>query len=44
MGVITLPMVVLVDDKGQVVNSGLQVPEVEGELAKLLAARVANAK
>jgi len=42
MGVITLPMVVLVDDKGQVVNANLQVPEVESELAKVLAARVAN--
>jgi thiol-disulfide isomerase/thioredoxin len=44
MGVITLPMIVLVDDKGLVVNSNLQVAEVEDELAKLLAARVANAK
>jgi hypothetical protein len=37
-------MLVLVDDKGQVVSTTLQIPEVEGELAKLLAARVANAK
>jgi hypothetical protein len=44
MGVITVPMLVLVDDKGQVVSTTLQIPEVEGELAKLLAARVANAK
>jgi hypothetical protein len=44
MGVITLPMLVLVDDEGKVVSTDLQTPEVEGELAKLLAARVANAK
>ena len=44
MGVITLPMVILVNDKGEVVTSDLQVPEIEDELAKLLAERVANAK
>jgi hypothetical protein len=44
MGLITLPMLVLVNDKGEVVTSDLQVPELEAELAKLLAARVANAK
>jgi hypothetical protein len=44
MGVITLPMLVLVDEKGLVVNTNLQVAEVEDDLAKLLAARVANAK
>lgn len=44
LGVITLPMVILVNDKGEVVNADLQVPEVEDELAKLLAQRVANAK
>jgi hypothetical protein len=44
MGIITLPMVILVNDKGEVVTSDLQVPEIEDELAKLLAERVANAK
>jgi thiol-disulfide isomerase/thioredoxin len=44
MGLITLPMLILVNDKGEVVSSDLQMPEVEGELAKVLAARVANAK
>jgi thiol-disulfide isomerase/thioredoxin len=44
MGLITLPMLVLVNDKGEVVSSDLQMPEVEGELAKVLAERVANAK
>jgi thiol-disulfide isomerase/thioredoxin len=43
MGVITVPMAVLVNDKGEMVSADLQIPEVEGELAKLLAARVANA-
>jgi thiol-disulfide isomerase/thioredoxin len=44
MGVITLPMLVLLNDKGEVVSADLQTPEVEAELAKVLAARVANAK
>jgi thiol-disulfide isomerase/thioredoxin len=44
MGVITLPMIVLVDDKGNVVNANLQLGEVDEELKKLLAERVANAK
>jgi thiol-disulfide isomerase/thioredoxin len=44
MGLITLPMLVLVNDKGEVVTSDLQAPELEAELAKLLAERVANAK
>jgi hypothetical protein len=37
-------MAVLVNDKGEMVSADLQIPEIEGELAKLLAARVANAK
>ena len=44
MGVIMVPMLVLVDGDGKVVSADLQMPEVEGELAKVLAARVANAK
>lgn len=44
LGIITLPMVILVNEKGEVVTSDLQVPEIEDELAKLLAERVANAK
>jgi thiol-disulfide isomerase/thioredoxin len=44
MGVITLPTLVLINDKGDVVSADLQMPEIEAELAKVLAARVANAK
>ncbi|BBO35865.1 redoxin family protein [Lacipirellula parvula] len=42
MGIITLPMTILVDDKGQVVNTNLQVTELEDEIKKLLESRVAN--
>lgn len=44
MGVITSPLMVLVDDKGQVVSANLQAIEVAEQLEKLLDARVANAK
>lgn len=44
MGVITLPMAILIDDKGQVVNTNLQIAELEEEIKKLLESRVANAK
>ena len=44
MGVITIPMAILVDDKGQVVNTNLQIAELEEEIKKLLESRVANAK
>ena len=35
MGVITLPLMVLVDQKGIVVNPNVHVPELDAELAKL---------
>ena len=44
MGVITSPLMVLVDDKGQVANANVQPAELEDELKKLLDGRVANAK
>lgn len=43
MGVITLPMTILVDDKGQVVSTSLQTTELEDEIKKLMESRVANA-
>ena len=43
MGIITLPMTILVDDKGQVVNTNLQITELEDEIKKLMEPRVANA-
>ena len=43
MGVITLPMTILVDDKGQVVSTSLQITELEDEIKKLMESRVANA-
>ncbi len=36
MGVMTLPLMVLVDQKGNVVNQNVHVAELEGELAKLI--------
>jgi peroxiredoxin len=44
MGVITSPLMVLVDDKGQVVSANVQATEVAEQLQKLLDARVAKAK
>ena len=44
MGVITCPLMILVDDKGNVVNANIQGPELDEALTKLLSARVANAK
>jgi peroxiredoxin len=44
MGVITSPLMVLVDDKGQVVSANLQAVEVAEQLEKLLDERVAKAK
>ena len=44
MGVIISPLMILVDDKGQVVNANVQTAELEEELTKLLSSRVANAK
>ena len=43
MGVITLPMSILVDDQGNVVDTNLQVTEIEEEIKKLMESRVANA-
>ncbi|MBL9162067.1 MAG: redoxin domain-containing protein [Planctomycetaceae bacterium] len=43
MGIITLPMTILVDDKGDVVNTNLQITELEDEIKKLMESRVANA-
>lgn len=43
MGVITSPLLMLVDDKGNVVSADVQLMELEGELKKLLSERVANA-
>lgn len=43
MGIITLPMTIVVDDKGQVVNTNLQITELEDEIKKLMESRVANA-
>ena len=43
MGIITLPMTILVDDKGQVVSTNLQITELEDEIKKLMESRVANA-
>jgi peroxiredoxin len=42
MGVITSPLMVLVDDKGQVVNANVQAAELGEQLQKLLDARVAK--
>jgi thiol-disulfide isomerase/thioredoxin len=36
MGVMTLPLMILVDDKGRVVNRNVQAPELEAELKRLL--------
>ena len=44
MGVFTSPLMVLVNDKGQVVSANVQAAEVAEQLQKLLDARVANAK
>lgn len=44
MGVITSPLMLLVDDKGQVVSANIQAVEIAEQLQKLLDARVANAK
>jgi thiol-disulfide isomerase/thioredoxin len=43
LGIITLPMTILVDDKGQVVSTSLQITELEDEIKKLMESRVANA-
>lgn len=46
MGVMTLPLMMLIDQQGNVVNNNIHVAEVEGELAKLIkpaAAGPANA-
>jgi thiol-disulfide isomerase/thioredoxin len=43
MGIITLPMAILVDDKGQVVTTNLQITELEEEIKKLMESRVADA-
>lgn len=44
MGVITLPMLILVNAEGQGVNANIMTGELEPELKKLLAPRVAAAK
>ncbi|MCC6492134.1 MAG: redoxin domain-containing protein [Pirellulales bacterium] len=44
MGVITSPLIMLVDAKGNVVSADVQLMELEGELKKLLSERVANAR
>ena len=36
MGVMTLPLMIMVDQKGNVSNLNVPVPEVESELAKLI--------
>lgn len=36
MGVITLPLVILVDQKGNVANQNLQIAQLDSEIAKLL--------
>ncbi len=38
MGVVTVPLMVLVDPKGKVVNNNIQAAEIEAELRKLLPA------
>ncbi len=45
MGVMTLPLMILVDQKGSVTNANVHVAELEGELAKLIkpSAGTANA-
>ena len=37
MGIILLPTMILIDDKGKVVNRGIHITEVDNELRKLLA-------
>ena len=37
MGIIQLPQMILVDDKGQVVNTNVQTAELAAELKKLIA-------
>jgi hypothetical protein len=44
MGVISLPLMVLVDDKGNAVNANVMTAELEAELKKVLGPRVADAK
>jgi hypothetical protein len=36
MGIILLPTMILIDDKGKVVNRGIHITEVDNELRKLL--------
>jgi len=38
MGIVTVPLIVLVDPQGKVVSSNIQAAEIEAELRKLLAA------
>jgi len=38
MGIVTVPLIVLVDPEGKVVSSNIQAAEIEAELRKLLAA------
>jgi hypothetical protein len=42
MGVITVPLLILVDEKGQGVNANVMTAELETELKKLLGPRVAK--
>jgi hypothetical protein len=42
MGIIQLPQVILVDDKGQVVNTNILAAELEAELKKLIPSEVAS--
>jgi hypothetical protein len=42
--VITLPLMILVDEKGQGINANVMTAELETELKKLVGPRVAAAK